>query len=165
MEFQQFVRKNQEFVSRIMSDISALKNLVHKDFRLGNDNELLIVQGILAIQQVDLSHCQKNLFDTEVCFNEIQAGLHTYNAYLSYIGQILPRYAQQVASLQLDISNLSTNIQHQMEESGLTVVTYPQAENQLSFVETQREIGSYLVLRNLQTFMEVTSRALRHSSA
>ncbi|XP_044303132.1 granulocyte colony-stimulating factor [Varanus komodoensis] len=163
--FQEFIRKNREFVYKIKSDVTALKNLVHKDFKLGSDDELSMVQGILGINQVDHSHCPKNPCDTEGCFNQIQTGLHTYHAYLSYIAQILPSYAGQVAALQLENTNLSSNIQLQMEESGMSTVTYPQAENQLSFPETQRVMGSYLVLRNLQKFMEMTFRALRHCSA
>ncbi|XP_020661538.2 granulocyte colony-stimulating factor [Pogona vitticeps] len=163
--FQQFIRKNQEFVTKIRNEVSEMKELVRDEFKLGSDAELLLVQGLLGIEQVDHSHCWKQTCDMEGCFNQIRAGLHTYYGYLSHISHILPNQANRVASLQLDSSNLSTNIQQQMQESGLSAVTYPQPESQPTFVQTQREIGSYLVLRNFLKFMDITYRALRHCSA
>uniref|UniRef100_A0A8C6VPX0 Uncharacterized protein n=1 Tax=Naja naja TaxID=35670 RepID=A0A8C6VPX0_NAJNA len=93
---------------------------------------------------------------------QIKADLQTYSSYLSHIHQILTTYADKVLSVQLDISNLSHNIQQQMEEGSLTSVVYPQAENEPRFVEVQREIGSYLVLCKLQKFMNMIFWALRH---
>ncbi|XP_063158127.1 myelomonocytic growth factor-like [Candoia aspera] len=159
---QHFVWKNKQFVSRIKSDIVALNELVRKAFSLGNDRELMMMQKILGIEQVDVSHCPQDLCDMEGCFNQIRAGLQTYSGYLSYVSQILTTYTDQVANIQVDVSNLSTNIQQQMEESSLTSVVYPQAENEPKFVKIQREVGSYLVLRSLQKFMDRIFRALRH---
>ncbi|XP_061446556.1 myelomonocytic growth factor-like isoform X2 [Rhineura floridana] len=158
--FQQFIQKNREFVSKIKRDVASVKERVRKEFKLGSDSELLLVRHILGIEQADHSHCQKDPCDMEGCFNQIQAGLHTYHSSLSHIGQILSSYTDQVSGLQLDILNLSINIQRQMEESGMAIVTYPQAENLA--LQNQREIGSYLILGNLQKFMEATLRALRH---
>ncbi|KAJ7313577.1 hypothetical protein JRQ81_005084 [Phrynocephalus forsythii] len=112
--FQQFIRKNQEFVTKIKHEVSEMKDLVHDEFSLGSDGELLLVQGLLGIEQVDHSHCRKQTCDMEGCFNQIRAGLHTYYGYLTHISQILPNHANRVASLQLDSSNLSTNIQQQI---------------------------------------------------
>ncbi|XP_039215050.1 myelomonocytic growth factor-like isoform X2 [Crotalus tigris] len=147
----QFVSKNKEFVIRIKTDLLALNELVRKAFSFGSNRELITIEKLLGIQQVNISHCQQDPCDMERCFNQVQAGLQTYSGYLSYIHQILVTYADQVHGIQLDISNLSHNIQQQ-------------AENEPKFVEVQREIGSYLVLRKLQLFMDMIFRALRHCS-
>uniref|UniRef100_A0A8C5SNI0 Uncharacterized protein n=1 Tax=Laticauda laticaudata TaxID=8630 RepID=A0A8C5SNI0_LATLA len=124
----------------------------NKEFAIRIKADLLVLNGLVV------SICW------ESCFNQIQAGLQTYSGYLSHIHQILTTYADKVLNVQLDISNLSHNIQQQMEESSLTSVVYPQAENEPRFVEVQREIGSYLVLCKLQKFMDMIFRALRHCS-
>ncbi|XP_058037532.1 myelomonocytic growth factor-like isoform X1 [Ahaetulla prasina] len=160
----QFVSKNKEFAIRIKADLLVLNGLVRKAFSFGSNRELITIEKLLGIQQVNISHCQQDPCDMERCFNQIQAGLQTYSGYLSYIRQILTTYSDQVFNIQLDISNLSHNIQQQMEESSLTSVVYPQAENEPKFLEVQREIGSYLVLCKLQIFMDMIFRALRHCS-
>ncbi|XP_070586707.1 myelomonocytic growth factor-like [Erythrolamprus reginae] len=160
----QFVSKNKEFAIRIKADLVALNELVRKAFSFGSNRELVTIEKLLGIYQVNISYCQQDPCDMERCFNQIQAGLQMYFSYLSYIRQILTTYADQVLGVQLDISNLSRNIQQQMEESSLTSVIYPQAENEPTFVQVQREIGSYLVLCKLQIFMDKIFRALRHCS-
>ncbi|XP_025022516.1 myelomonocytic growth factor-like [Python bivittatus] len=159
---QQFVRKNKQFITGIKADIVALNGLVRKAFGLGSDTELMLIQKILGVEEADVSHCRQDPCDMEGCFNQILAGLQTYSGYLSHVSQILTTYTDRVVNVQLDVSNLSSNIQRQMEESSLTSVVYPQAESVPKFVEVQREIGSYLVLRNLQKFMDEIFRALRH---
>nr|XP_060639129.1 myelomonocytic growth factor-like [Anolis sagrei ordinatus] len=161
-ELIQFKWKNKEFVARMKSEISDLKESMRTDFSLGTDDQFLFMQDFLSIEQVDHSHCQKATCDLGNCFKQLRAGLHTYYGYLSHIKQILPNYTNRVSSLQLDTSNLSTNIQLQFEESSLPVVTYPQAENQSNIFQAQREIGSYLVLRKFMLFMDVITRALNH---
>ncbi|XP_042332461.1 myelomonocytic growth factor-like isoform X2 [Sceloporus undulatus] len=161
-ELIQFKWKNKEFVARMKVEIADLKELMHTDLNLGADNQLLFMQGFLGIGQVDHSHCQVATCNMGGCFKQLQAGLQTYYGYLSHIKQILPKYANRLSALQLDTSNLSTNIQLQMEESSLPVVTYPQTENQPTFLQVQREIGSYLVLRKFMMFMDIITRALNH---
>ncbi|XP_026573376.1 myelomonocytic growth factor-like [Pseudonaja textilis] len=160
----QFVSKNKEFAMRIKADLLVLNGLLRKALSFGSNRELMAIEKLLGIQQVNISHCQQDPCDMESCFNQIQAGLQTYSGYLSHIHQILTTYSDKVLSVQLDISNLSHNIQQQMEESSLTSVVYPQAENEPRFVEVQGEIGSYLVLCKLQKFMDMIFRALRHCS-
>ncbi|KAH0626870.1 hypothetical protein JD844_002141, partial [Phrynosoma platyrhinos] len=158
----QFKWKNKEFVARMKVEITDLKELMRTDLNLGTDNQLLFMQGFLGIEQVDHSHCQIATCNMGGCFKQLRVGLQTYYGYLSHIKQILPKYADRLASLQLDTSNLATNIQLQMEESSLPVVTYPQTENQPTFLQVQREIGSYLVLRKFMMFMDIITRALNH---
>ncbi|XP_028559913.2 granulocyte colony-stimulating factor isoform X1 [Podarcis muralis] len=154
------VLDNLEFVLRIRKDVAKMKNDLRKEFRLGSDNELQLVQEILRIEQVDYSHCRKDLCNKEDCFNQIQTGLSTYQHSLSHVAQILPSFSERVTGLQLDLSNLSTNIHRQILESVVTAVTFPQGET--LDLQNQRAIGSYLVVRNLEKFMEAIARALRH---
>uniref|UniRef100_A0A8C6VS79 Uncharacterized protein n=1 Tax=Naja naja TaxID=35670 RepID=A0A8C6VS79_NAJNA len=116
----------------------------------------------LGIQQVSISYCQLEFCDMERCFNQIRAGLQTYSSYLSHIHQILTDYADHVHLIQKDISSLYHNIQQQMEESLLTIVEYPPAESEPTFVGVHRKIGSYLVLDKLQLFMKGIFQALSH---
>ncbi|XP_034956911.2 myelomonocytic growth factor-like [Zootoca vivipara] len=149
-----------EFVLRIRRDVANMKNDLRTEFKLGSEYELQLVQEILRIEQVDYSHCRKDLCNKEDCFNQIQAGLSTYLHSLSHVAQMLPSFSERVTDLQLDLSNLSSNIQHQILESVATTVTYPQGET--LDLQNQRAIGSYLVVRNLENFMKSIARALRH---
>ncbi|XP_066487120.1 granulocyte colony-stimulating factor [Tiliqua scincoides] len=163
--FQQFLRKNEEFALKINSDVVAMKDRMREEFKLGNDSELQLLREILAIQQVTLN-CHSSLCNVEDCFNQIWTGLQTYKSYLIRVAEVLPSYANQVTSLQLDVSNLSANIQQQMEESGLPTVSYPQAETKvLPNLESQKQIGSYIILNYFKGFLEMTIRALRHCGA
>ncbi|XP_048373620.1 myelomonocytic growth factor-like [Sphaerodactylus townsendi] len=166
-ELHQFVQKNREFVFRIKQDVSNIRKLMRKEFKLGSDDELILIQELLAIPKVDLSQCHTDPCDTAGCFNQIRAGLHTYHGYFSHIKEILPNFASHMDVLQVDVSNLSSNLQRQMQESGMTVVAYPQVEGQArpSFLQNEMQIGSYLVLRHFQKFLEMTLRALRHCSS
>uniref|UniRef100_A0A8D0BP07 Colony stimulating factor 3 n=1 Tax=Salvator merianae TaxID=96440 RepID=A0A8D0BP07_SALMN len=160
--FQQFVHKNREFVTKIKGDVSTIKNLLSQAFKF-DDSQLLMAQQFLNIKPMDHSLCRKESCDVEGCFSQIQIGLENYRQALSLISEILPDYADQLSSLQADILNLSINIRDQMETIGITLVTYPTAENIV--LQNQREIGSYLILHNLQKFMEAIYRALRHCSS
>ncbi|XP_077171272.1 granulocyte colony-stimulating factor isoform X2 [Paroedura picta] len=166
-ELLQFVQKNREFVLRIKEDATRTRKLMRKEFKLGNDDELMLMQELLGISQVDLSLCRTDPCDMAGCFNQIRTGLHTYHGYFSHIKEILPSFTSHIESLQVDISNLSSNLQQQMQESGLAVVAYPTVENPTrpSFLESEKQIGSYLALRNFEKFLEMTFRALRHCSS
>ncbi|KAL7977081.1 hypothetical protein Chor_009030 [Crotalus horridus] len=153
----QFVSKNKEFVIRIKTDLLALNELVRKAFSFGSNRELITIEKLLGIQQVNISYCQQDPCD--MMLDNLGISNISREEYYKIV-----TYADQVHGIQLDISNLSHNIQQQMEESSLTSVIYPQAENEPKFVEVQREIGSYLVLRKLQLFMDMIFRALRHCS-
>nr|XP_056719437.1 myelomonocytic growth factor-like [Euleptes europaea] len=166
-ELHQFIQKNREFVFRIKEDVAKIRKLMRKEFKLGSDDELMLMQEFLAIPQVDLSQCHSDPCDMAGCFNQIRAGLHTYHGYFAHIKEILPSFAAQMEGLQVDVSNLSSNLQQQMQESGMTVVAYPHLEGQAlpSFLQSERQVGSYLVLRHFQKFLEMTLRALRHCSS
>ncbi|XP_060111535.1 myelomonocytic growth factor-like [Heteronotia binoei] len=166
-ELLQFVQKNREFVLRIKEDVVRTRKLMRKEFKLGSDNELMLMQELLDIPQADLSLCRTEPCDMAGCFNQIRTGLHTYHGYFSHIKEILPSFASHMNGLQADVTNLSANLQQQMQESGLTIVAYPQTEGQAhpSFLQSEKQIGSYLLLRNFERFLEMTFRALRHCSS
>ncbi|XP_015279009.1 PREDICTED: myelomonocytic growth factor-like [Gekko japonicus] len=166
-ELLQFVQKNREFVLRIKQDVSRVRKLMQKEFKIHSDDELMLMREMLDISQMDLSLCRTDPCDLAGCFNQIRTGLQTYHGYFSRIKELLPNFAGHVDGLQVDVSNLSSNLQQQMQENGLTVVAYPQTESQAnpSFLESEKEAGSYLVLRNFERFLEMTFRALRHCSS
>ncbi|KAJ6660614.1 hypothetical protein lerEdw1_017611 [Lerista edwardsae] len=160
---QGFLRKNEEFAHKIKSDVVAMKERLRADFSIGPDNELQLIRELLAIPQVPLN-CHSNPCNVGDCFNQIRAGLHTYEGYLSQIAEVLPSYADRVRLLWLDVCNLSANIQQQMEETGLPTVTYPQANQVLTTLGDQKQVGSYIILDYLKGFLEMTIRTLRHCS-
>lgn len=50
----------------------------------------------------------------ETCFSQIRAGLRVYHGSLATIRDLLPGHAGRVETLQLDMANLSSNIQQQV---------------------------------------------------
>lgn len=50
----------------------------------------------------------------ETCFSQIRAGLRVYQGSLATIQALLPMHAGLVETLQLDMANLSSNIQQQV---------------------------------------------------
>ncbi|KAJ6660627.1 hypothetical protein lerEdw1_017624 [Lerista edwardsae] len=165
-----FFSKNMEFAHKIRSDVVAMKERLHAKFRIVRiqnsvfSNELQLMRELVAIPSLN---CDSDPCNLEDCFNQIRAGLHTYEGYLSQIADALPSYADRVRLLRLDVWNLSANIQQQMEETGLPTVTYPQANQVLTKLGNQNwkdVVRSYIILDDLKEFLEMTIRALRHCS-
>lgn len=50
----------------------------------------------------------------ETCFSQIRAGLRIYHGSLATIQALLPGHTRMVETLQLDMANLSSNIQQQV---------------------------------------------------
>lgn len=50
----------------------------------------------------------------ETCFSQIRAGLRAYHGSLATIRTLLPEHTGLVETLQLDMANLSSNIQQQV---------------------------------------------------
>ncbi|KAI1230336.1 hypothetical protein IHE44_0010303, partial [Lamprotornis superbus] len=101
----------------------------------------------------------------ETCFSQIRAGLRIYHGSLATIQALLPGHTGLVETLQLDMANLSSNIQQQMEDLGLATVMYP-TENQdplPTFSSNfHHQVGGFFILANFQRFLETAYRALRH---
>ncbi|NWV88151.1 MGF factor, partial [Machaerirhynchus nigripectus] len=163
-DFQLFLQRNLEFTRKIRGDVAALQRVVCDTFQLCKKEDLLLVQQDLDIAQVLLEQCHRRTFQAETCFSQIRAGLSIYHGSLATIRDLLPGHAGLVETLQLDMANLSSNIQQQMEDLGLATVTYP-TENQdplPTFSRFHHEVGGFFILANFQQFLETAYRALRH---
>ncbi|KAJ6660613.1 hypothetical protein lerEdw1_017610 [Lerista edwardsae] len=157
----EFFRKKAEFTLQIGRDVVAMKKHLRAEFSIGPNKELQLMKERLKILIPIDCHSICNGGD---CFNQIRAGLHTYEGYLSQIADALPSYADRVQLLQLGVRNLSTSIQPQMEETGLPTVTYPQANQVLTKLGDKKQVGSYIILDYLQGFLEMIIWVLRHCS-
>ncbi|NXK70340.1 MGF factor, partial [Sylvietta virens] len=165
-DFQLFLQRNLEFTRKIRGDVAALQRVVCDTFQLCKEDELLLVLQDLDMAQVPLEQCHKRTFQAETCFSQIRAGLRDYHGSLATIRALLPGHAGLVETLQLDMANLSSNIQQQMEDLGLATVTYHPTENQdpLPTVSSHfhHQVGGFFILANFQRFLETAYRALRH---
>ncbi|NXI82770.1 MGF factor, partial [Rhipidura dahli] len=164
-DFQLFLQRNLEFTRKIRGDVAALQRVLCDTLQLCNEEELQLVGQDLGIPQPLLEQCHRRTFQAETCFSQIRAGLRVYHSSLATIQDLLPGHAGLVETLQMDVANLSSNIQQQMEDLGLATVTYP-ADNQdplPTFPSRFRhQVGGFFILANFQRFLETAYRALRH---
>ncbi|XP_075767541.1 granulocyte colony-stimulating factor isoform X2 [Pelodiscus sinensis] len=165
-DFQQFLQKDLEYIRKIKGDVARLQELMCSTFQLCSEDELLLVKQKLGITQAPLDQCHSKTFQVDACFSQIRDGLQIYHGHLALLLPLLPAHSSLVDPLRLDVSNLSTNIQQQMEDLGLNTVTYPVAEGQgplPSFSsDFEKQAGGFIILANFQRFLEMALRALRH---
>ncbi|NWV70896.1 MGF factor, partial [Malurus elegans] len=164
-DFQLFLQRNLEFTRKILGDVAALQRVVCDTFQLCKEDELQLVRQDLDIAQVPMEQCHRRTFQPETCFSQIRAGLRAYHGSLATIQNLLPGHAGLVETLQLDMANLSSNIQQQMEDLGLATVTYPSKNQDPLPTFSSRfhhQVGGFFILANFQRFLETAYRALRH---
>ncbi|KAM9255001.1 granulocyte colony-stimulating factor [Cariama cristata] len=165
-DFQLFLHKNLEFTRKIKGDVAALQRVVCDTFQLCKEEELLLVRQDLGIAQAPLEQCHSRTFQAEACFSQIRDGLRSYHGSLTTVRELLPGHAGLVETLQLDAANLSSNIQHQMEDLGLATVTvtYPTESREPlpAFSRFHHQVSGFFILANFQRFLETAYRALRH---
>ncbi|NXU68163.1 MGF factor, partial [Horornis vulcanius] len=113
-DFQLFLQRNLEFTRKIRGDVAALQRVVCDTFQLCKEDELMLVRQDLDITQVPLEQCHRRTFQAETCFSQIRAGLRAYHGSLATLRALLPGHAGLVETLQLDMANLSSNIQQQV---------------------------------------------------
>nr|XP_033774382.1 granulocyte colony-stimulating factor [Geotrypetes seraphini] len=161
--FQQFLSNNLEFSLKIKTNAQQLREVFCQDYKLCNEQELNLVRRQLKISQAPLDQCQSTSFNLDTCFTQIRNGLQTYHADLSTIQKHLSANSVAIDRLKLDISDITSNFQQQMETMSIAVVNFPDSAGQtLNFPTTFHEqAGGYLVLCNLQHFLETVYRALR----
>uniref|UniRef100_A0A672U001 Colony stimulating factor 3 n=1 Tax=Strigops habroptila TaxID=2489341 RepID=A0A672U001_STRHB len=163
--FHTFLKNNLEFTRKIKGDVAALQRVVCDTFQLCKEEELLLLRQDLDIAQAPLELCHGRSFQADACFSQIREGLRTYHSSLDAVLELLPGHAALVETLQLDAANLSSNIQHQMEDLGLATVTYPtEARRPLPAFSSHfhHQVGGFFILANFQRFLETAYRALRH---
>ncbi|NWJ07212.1 MGF factor, partial [Crypturellus undulatus] len=164
-DFQLFLRKSLEFSRKIKGDVTALQDVVCDTFQLCHEEELWLVRRHLDVPSAPLERCQRPSFEADACLEQLRRGLQTFERSLRSVRELLPAHADLVERLQLDAANLSSNIQQQMEELGLALVTFPtEGPGVLPAVSSrfQQQVGSFFLLRNFQRFLETALRALRH---
>ncbi|XP_067397033.1 granulocyte colony-stimulating factor [Emydura macquarii macquarii] len=165
-DFQQFLQKDLEYIRKIKGDVTQLQQLMCTTFQLCSEEELMLVKQKLGISQAPLDQCHSKTFQVDACFSQIRDGLQIYHGHLAVLLQLLPDHASSVDGLRLDVSNLSSNVQQQMEDLGLNVVTYPKTEGQGTLPsllsDFDKQAGGFIILANFQRFLETAFRALRH---
>ncbi|XP_009082732.1 PREDICTED: granulocyte colony-stimulating factor, partial [Acanthisitta chloris] len=160
-----FLHRNLEFTRKVRGDVAALQHVVCDTFQLCKEDELLLVRQDLDVVQAPLEQCHSRSFQAETCFSQIRAGLSAYHISLASVKDLLPGHAGLVETLQLDMANLSSNIQQQMEDLGLATVTYPsEPQDPLPTFSSHfhHQVGGFFILANFQRFLETAYRALRH---
>ncbi|KAM8795342.1 granulocyte colony-stimulating factor [Eudromia elegans] len=163
--FQLFLRKSLEFSRKIKGDVAALQDVVCDTFQLCQEEELWLVRQQLDVPSAPLQRCQRPGFDADACLEQIGRGLRAFERALRPVRELLPAHGHLVERLQLDAANLSSNIQQQMEELGLPLVTFPaEGPGVLPTFSSpfHEQVGSFFLLRNFQRFLESALRALRH---
>ncbi|NXS12887.1 MGF factor, partial [Neodrepanis coruscans] len=113
-DFQLFLQRNLEFTRKILRDVAALQHVVCNTFQLCKEEELQLVRQNLDIAQAPLEQCHSRSFQADTCLNQIRAGLRAYHGSLATVRKLLPGHAELVETLQLDMANLSSNIQQQV---------------------------------------------------
>ncbi|NWH61253.1 MGF factor, partial [Geococcyx californianus] len=164
-DFQLFLHKNLEFTRKIKGDVAALQRVVCDTFQLCKEEELQLVRQDLGIAQAPLEQCHSRAFQAESCLSQIRDGLRAYQSSLATVLELLPAHASLLETLQLDMANLSSNIQQQMEDLGLATVTYPTEDRDplpAFSSRFQHQVGGFFILANFQRFLETAYRALRH---
>uniref|UniRef100_A0A8C6ZL71 Colony stimulating factor 3 n=1 Tax=Nothoprocta perdicaria TaxID=30464 RepID=A0A8C6ZL71_NOTPE len=164
-DFQLFLRKSLEFGRKIKGDVAALQDVVCETFQLCQEEELWLVRQHLDVPAAPLERCQRPGFEADACLEQLHGGLRVLAHSLGAVRELLPAHADLVERLQLDAANLSSNIQQQMEELGLPLVTFPpEGPGVLPAVASRfhQQVGSFFLLRNFQRFLETALRALRH---
>uniref|UniRef100_A0A452H1C5 Uncharacterized protein n=1 Tax=Gopherus agassizii TaxID=38772 RepID=A0A452H1C5_9SAUR len=165
-DFQQFLQKDLEYIRKIKGDVAQVQELVCTTLQLCSEEELMLVKQKLGISQAPLDQCHSKTFQVDACFSQIRDGLQIYHGHLALLLQLLPAHSSRVDALRLDVSNLSTNIQQQMEDLGLNTVTYPKAEGQGTLPSLSsnfdRQASGFIIPANFKRFLETSLRALRH---
>uniref|UniRef100_A0A8C3T3X6 Colony stimulating factor 3 n=1 Tax=Chelydra serpentina TaxID=8475 RepID=A0A8C3T3X6_CHESE len=164
-DFQQFLQKDLEYIRKIKGDVAQVQELVCTTLQLCNEEELMLVKQKLGISPAPLDQCHSKSFQ-DACFSQIRDGLQAYHGHLALLLQLLPAHSGLVDALRLDVSNLSTNIQQQMEDLGLNTVTYPKAEGQGTLPslssDFDKQASGFIISANFKRFLEAAFRALRH---
>uniref|UniRef100_A0A8P0TFH7 Granulocyte colony-stimulating factor n=1 Tax=Canis lupus familiaris TaxID=9615 RepID=A0A8P0TFH7_CANLF len=97
------------------------------------------------------------------CLRQLHSGLFLYQGLLQALAGISPELAPTLDTLQLDTTDFAINIWQQMEDLGMSPAVPPTQGTMPAFTSAfQRRAGGVLVASNLQSFLELAYRALRH---
>ncbi|KAM6163595.1 granulocyte colony-stimulating factor [Rhynchocyon petersi] len=157
-----FLLKCLEQVRKIQADGTSLQERLCAVHKLCHPEELLLLGHSLGISQAPLSSCSSQALKLVDCLSQLHSGLFLYQGLLQALAGISPEVAPSLVPLQLDIADFATNIWQQMEDLGMTPSGEPTGSPMPTFTSAfQRRAGGVLVASNLQSFLELTYRALR----
>ncbi|XP_047701487.1 granulocyte colony-stimulating factor [Prionailurus viverrinus] len=162
---QSFLLKCLEQVRKVQADGTALQERLCTTHKLCHPEELVLLGHALGIPQAPLSSCSSQALQLTGCLRQLHSGLFLYQGLLQALAGISPELAPTLDMLQLDITDFAINIWQQMEDVGMAPAVPPTQGTMPTFTSAfQRRAGGTLVASNLQSFLEVAYRALRHFS-
>uniref|UniRef100_A0ABI7ZD28 Granulocyte colony-stimulating factor n=1 Tax=Felis catus TaxID=9685 RepID=A0ABI7ZD28_FELCA len=160
---QSFLLKCLEQVRKVQADGTALQERLCAAHKLCHPEELVLLGHALGIPQAPLSSCSSQALQLTGCLRQLHSGLFLYQGLLQALAGISPELAPTLDMLQLDITDFAINIWQQMEDVGMAPAVPPTQGTMPTFTSAfQRRAGGTLVASNLQSFLEVAYRALRH---
>ncbi|VFV42383.1 granulocyte colony-stimulating [Lynx pardinus] len=160
---QSFLLKCLEQVRKVQADGTVLQERLCAAHKLCHPEELVLLGHALGIPQAPLSSCSSQALQLTGCLRQLHSGLFLYQGLLQALAGISPDLAPTLDMLQLDITDFAINIWQQMEDVGMAPAVPPTQGTMPTFTSAfQRRAGGTLVASNLQSFLEVAYRALRH---
>ncbi|KAM6174644.1 granulocyte colony-stimulating factor [Erethizon dorsatum] len=158
-----FMLKCSEQARRIQAEAVAMQEKLCAAYKLCHPGELALLGHSLGIPWAPLRSCSSQDLQLTSCLRQLQAGLFLYQGLLQALAGISPELSPTVDRLQLDVTDFATTIWQQMEDLGVAPATQPTQGAVPSFTSTfQRQAGGVLVASHLQSFLELTYRALRY---
>eukprot|EP00071_Canis_lupus_P046106 XP_022279663.1 granulocyte colony-stimulating factor [Canis lupus familiaris] len=163
---QSFLLKCLEQMRKVQADGTALQETLVSQcatHQLCHPEELVLLGHALGIPQPPLSSCSSQALQLMGCLRQLHSGLFLYQGLLQALAGISPELAPTLDTLQLDTTDFAINIWQQMEDLGMAPAVPPTQGTMPAFTSAfQRRAGGVLVASNLQSFLELAYRALRH---
>ncbi|XP_047614458.1 granulocyte colony-stimulating factor [Phacochoerus africanus] len=160
---QSFLLKCLEQVRKIQADGAELQERLCATHKLCHPQELVLLGHSLGLPQASLSSCSSQALQLTGCLNQLHGGLVLYQGLLQALAGISPELAPALDILQLDVTDLATNIWLQMEDLRMAPASLPTQGTVPTFTSAfQRRAGGVLVVSQLQSFLELAYRVLRY---
>ncbi|NP_999007.1 granulocyte colony-stimulating factor precursor [Sus scrofa] len=160
---QSFLLKCLEQVRKIQADGAELQERLCATHKLCHPQELVLLGHSLGLPQASLSSCSSQALQLTGCLNQLHGGLVLYQGLLQALAGISPELAPRLDILQLDVTDLATNIWLQMEDLRMAPASLPTQGTVPTFTSAfQRRAGGVLVVSQLQSFLELAYRVLRY---
>ncbi|XP_070251496.1 granulocyte colony-stimulating factor [Myotis yumanensis] len=158
-----FLLKCLEQVRKIQADVVAMQERLCATHKLCHPEELVLLRHSLGIPQVPLGSCSSQALQLTGCLGQLHGGLFLYQGLLQALAGISPELGPTLDMLQLDITDFATNIWQQMEDLGMAPGVQATQGTVPTFTSAfQRRAGGVLVASNLQSFLQLALRVLRH---
>ncbi|MGH0163743.1 UNVERIFIED_CONTAM: hypothetical protein FKN15_071316 [Acipenser sinensis] len=152
-DFQKFVANSFDLTSKIQNELQTV--LKAHALQLPSDLELGVMEARLQIPSTPLRECLSKIH-VESCLARIQSGLRLYRGFLPVVqDHVEPAQRRHVETLSHDAKDLLKQIHRQGGPSS--------HQPFLGGVsgESERRVGSYILLRNFERFVLSVYRALR----